>query len=106
MVSATHFIATHSPEARDRAMPLRPYSSTSATSAGSSSGISRSRNACSVVLVTVDDFADGSSPASTSTPPRGAVPIWLACRSTSPLRSTPGPLPYQMAKTPSRFAPG
>ena len=56
--------------------------------------------------VMVEDLLDGSSPASASTPPRGAVPAELAWRSTSPERSTPGPLPYQMAKTPSTFAPG
>ena len=49
----------------------------------------------------VDDLQEGSSPASASTPPFGAVPAEFACRSASPLRSTPGPLPYQMPKTPS-----
>ena len=41
------------------------------------------------------------SPAMTTTPPCFEVPAALAWRSTSPLRSTPGPLPYQMLKTPS-----
>ena len=44
-----------------------------------------------------------SSPATAMTPPRGAVPLRLACLSASPLRSTPGPLPYQMPNTPSNF---
>src|SRR5208283_150801 len=36
-----------------------------------------------------------------STPPYFDVPARLAWRSTSPLRSTPGPLPYHSEKTPS-----
>ena len=42
-----------------------------------------------------------SSPISASTPPSGEVPARLAWRSTSPERSTPGPLPYHSEKTPS-----
>ena len=53
--------------------------------------------------VMVELLQEGSSPASASTPPRGAVPALLAWRSASPERSTPGPLPYQMPKTPSYF---
>ena len=34
------------------------------------------------------------------------VPAALPCLNTSPQRSTPGPLPYHMAKTPSYCAPG
>ncbi len=60
----------------------------------------------SVCAAIVDDFAPWSSPATASTPPCGAVPAWFACRSTSPLRSTPGPLPYQIEKTPSYLPPG
>jgi hypothetical protein len=42
---------------------------------------------------------------SSSTPPCFAVPAnWRA--NTSPERSTPGPLPYHIANTPSYFAPG
>ena len=37
-----------------------------------------------------------SSPASTSAALLGPVPPMLACLNTSPLRSTPGPLPYQI----------
>ena len=47
-----------------------------------------------------------SSPASSSTPPWRAEPAELPCFSASPLRSTPGPLPYHIAKTPSYLAPG
>ncbi len=54
----------------------------------------------------VDDLAPWSSPASTSTPPCFDVPAWFACLNTSPQRSTPGPLPYHIANTPSYFAPG
>jgi hypothetical protein len=38
-----------------------------------------------------------SSAASASTPPWREVPAALPCLNTSPLRSTPGPLPYHMA---------
>ena len=41
--------------------------------------------------------------ATASTPPCRAVPAMLACLKTSALRSTPGPLPYQMPNTPSYF---
>ncbi len=54
----------------------------------------------------VEDFAAWSSPASTSTPPCFDVPAAFACLNTSPQRSTPGPLPYHMPKTPSYLAPG
>ena len=46
-------------------------------------------------------FAVWSSPISASTPPCCEVPARLAWRNTSPVRSTPGPLPYQMPNTPS-----
>ncbi|PKP63025.1 MAG: hypothetical protein CVT86_06275 [Alphaproteobacteria bacterium HGW-Alphaproteobacteria-8] len=42
-----------------------------------------------------------SSPMQTTTPPFGAVPAKLAWRNTSPVRSTPGPLPYHRPNTPS-----
>ena len=44
----------------------------------------------------VEDLAVWSSPISASTPPCFAVPARLAWRKTSPVRSTPGPLPYHM----------
>src|SRR4051794_34983405 len=103
MVSATHFMPTQRPAKRDMSKAFTPYSSTSATPEGSSTGISTSMKEYSQPEVMVEDLQEGSSPASASTPPRGAVPALLAWRSTSPLRSTPGPLPYQMPKTPSYF---
>ena len=39
--------------------------------------------------------------ATASTPPFGQVPAKLAWRNASPVRSTPGALPYHMPKTPS-----
>ena len=59
---------------------------------------------CSLWWARVDDLAAWSSPASTSTPPCFAEPAALACLNTSPQRSTPGPLPYHIEKTPSYFA--
>src|ERR1700743_2428884 len=55
---------------------------------------------------TVEDFAPWSPPARHSTPPFLAEPAVLPWRNTSPQRSTPGPLPYQMPTTPSWLAPG
>src|SRR3546814_19928235 len=49
----------------------------------------------------VDDLAVWSSPASSSTPPFLELPAMLTCHITSPERSTPGPLAYHMANTPS-----
>ena len=49
----------------------------------------------------VEDFDEGSSPATASTPPRGVVPIHVPCLNASAERSTPGALPYQSPKTPS-----
>ena len=37
---------------------------------------------------------------------RASLPAEFACLKTSPVRSTPGPLPYHMPNTPSRVAPG
>src|ERR1017187_3633830 len=59
---------------------------------------------CSLWCASVEDLAAWSSPASTSTPPYLEVPAALACLNTSPQRSTPGPLPYQMENTPSYLA--
>jgi len=49
----------------------------------------------------VEDSAVWSSPIRASTPPCFEVPARLAWRNTSPVRSTPGPLPYHMPNTPS-----
>jgi hypothetical protein len=73
--------------------------------AGNSTGIMQALKMWSDWCGSVDDLAPWSSPASASTPPCGLVPAALACLNTSPQRSTPGPLPYHMAKTPSYFAP-
>ena len=54
----------------------------------------------------VEDLQEGSSPASASTPPYSPMPARLACLKASPLRSTPGPLPYQMPQTPSYLGSG
>ncbi|PHQ67041.1 MAG: hypothetical protein COB93_11405 [Sneathiella sp.] len=43
-----------------------------------------------------------SSPMRTRTPPCSDVPAILPCLKTSPERSMPGPLPYQIPKTPSK----
>jgi hypothetical protein len=61
---------------------------------------------CSLWCATAEERAEGSSPAISSTPPCFAVPAWLAWRKTSPLRSTPGPLPYHIEKMPSNFGCG
>src|SRR5258705_12198496 len=53
----------------------------------------------------VEDLQAWSSPASSSTPPWRLEPAALPCLNTSPERSTPGPLPYHMANTPSAVAP-
>ena len=74
--------------------------------AGLRSGIAASINANSDWCAKVEDLQVWSSPATAKTPPWGAVPAELACFKGSPLRSTPGPLPYHMPKTPSYFAPG
>ena len=60
---------------------------------------------CSLWCGSEDDLAPWSSPATTSTPPCCEVPAALPCLNTSPERSTPGPLPYHIANTPSYFAP-
>ena len=74
--------------------------------AGASTGIIIALKTCSVWCGSVELFAPWSSPAITSTPPCFDVPAALAWRNTSPLRSTPGPLPYQIENTPSYSAFG
>ena len=88
-------IARHRPAiaGRDRGTPARPT--------GFRTGIMASMKAYSLWCAVVEDLQVWSSPASTSTPPWRDVPARLPCCSTSPERSTPGPLPYQMANTPS-----
>ena len=74
--------------------------------AGFRIGIAASTKASSDWCARVEDLQVWSSPAIASTPPWGAEPAELPCFSASPLRSTPGPLPYQIAKTPAYLAPG
>ena len=100
-VSCTHFSATQPPVKRDMAMPSRPYSRISCTPAGLSTGTSASTIAYSLWCAVVLDSQIWSSPSSSSTPPCLAVPNRLPWRMASPERSTPGPLAYQIANTPS-----
>jgi hypothetical protein len=100
-VSWTHFNATQAPENRDMAMPKRPYSRISCTPAGFSTGTMASTMAYSLWCAVVLDSQMWSSPSSISTPPCLAVPNRLPWRTASPERSTPGPLAYQIANTPS-----
>ena len=73
----------------------------SCTFAGTNTGSPHEMNAWSLWWASVLLFDTWSSPATAMTPPSGAVPARLACFSTSQLRSTPGPFPYQMPNTPS-----
>ena len=57
--------------------------------------------AYSLWCAVVEDSQAWSSPSSATTPPSFEVPARFAWRSTSPERSTPGPLPYQRQNTPS-----
>ena len=61
-------------------------------------------NACSLWWGRVDDLQAWSSPATSTTPPCREQPAMLPCLKTSPQRSTPGPLPYHSAYTPSVVA--
>lgn len=88
------------------AQPCRPKPRNSRTPDGFSTGIMAALNTRSVWCGNEDDFAPWSSPTIAGTPPCGAVPAALACLNTSRLRSAPGPLPYQSAKTPRCSAPG
>ncbi|PYN68313.1 MAG: hypothetical protein DMD90_04805 [Candidatus Rokuibacteriota bacterium] len=54
----------------------------------------------------VDDLDSGSSPPRARTPPWRPTPAKLPCLKMSPVRSTPGPLPYHMPRTPSYLARG
>src|SRR5205807_6533341 len=83
-----------------------PRSSTSCTLPGYNTGNPAAQNAGSLSLGMVELLHDGSSPASASTPPFFPTPAKLACLKMSPDRSTPGPLPYHMPRTPSYFGPG
>src|ERR1700733_14585985 len=104
--SVTHFIATQRPEQRLIAQPCRPKSRYSCTFDGNSTGNPHALKMCSDWCASVEDLAAWSSPASTSTPPCGDEPAELPCLNTSPVLSTPGPLPYHIENTPSYLALG
>jgi hypothetical protein len=107
--STTSLIAlkpTHAPEKRDSAQPYNPNSRYSATLAGCSTGIDQACIATSDWCGIDEDTQPWSSPATTSTPPAGLEPNALPCLSASPERSTPGPLPYHIANTPSTVRSG
>ena len=74
----------------------------SCTPAGFKHGMPASMKAYSLWCARVEDLAVWSSPARSSTPPWRDEPAALPCFKASPERSTPGPLPYHMAKTPSK----
>ena len=73
----------------------------SCTPAGFRIGIITSTKWNSDWCAVVEDSAVWSSPIRASTPPFFEEPAKLAWRNTSPVRSTPGPLPYHMPNTPS-----
>ncbi|MCP9979580.1 hypothetical protein [Actinomadura madurae] len=98
--SVTTLKPVQAPLNRDISNPCRPSRSRSPTDAGTSTGMNASASAPSVADGSVDDFADGSSPTTASTPPRSDVPSQFACLKASSDRSTPGALPYQRPKTP------
>ena len=98
--------ATQQPEYRDSSKPRRPRSSTSCTLPGKSTGNMRSAKHASDAVGKVEDLATGSSPAIARTPPWGPTPAKLAWRNRSPVRSTPGALPYHMPSTPSYLGLG
>lgn len=99
--SATILSATTQPEARDIATPCMAIATISRALRGKSTGIPSAANDRSLTAGTVEDLDPGSSPTSSSTPPRGLTPYMFACRSASVALSSPGPLPYQTPTTPS-----
>ena len=103
-VSARALKATVQPEKRDMAQPWMPRSRYSCTLHGYKTGIIEAENKWSDWCGRVEEYAPWSSPATSSTPPSFDVPAWFMCLKTSPQRSTPGPLPYHMANTPSYLA--
>ena len=80
-----------------------PRSRISCTLEGKNTGKPQALKMWSLWWAAVELLLMWSSPAMAITPPQGVVPAMLACLNTSTLRSTPGPLPYQMPNTPSYF---
>ena len=99
-VSFIDLTPTQQPEKRLSAQPVSMVSISSCTPAGARIGSMASISAISDWWQVVELSQVWSSPIATSTPPYFDVPAKLAWRNTSPLRSTPGPLPYQSPNTP------
>ena len=97
------FMPLHTPEKRLIAKACSPMSRMSCTPAGKNTGSPQALKMWSLWCAAVLLLATWSSPAMAITPPCLDVPAMLACLNTSEQRSTPGPLPYQMPKTPSYF---
>ena len=95
--------ATQRPACRDAAQPHSPKASYSSTEAGWTIGMPQPISDSSLAFGIEDETAAWSSPTTTSTPPLRVVPAALPWRSASPARSSPGPLPYHMPKTPSKL---
>ena len=97
------FMPDHTPEKRLMAKACRPMSRISCTLLGKNTGVPQALKMWSLWCAAVLLLLMWSSPAMAITPPCLDVPAMLACLNTSAQRSTPGPLPYQMPKTPSYF---
>jgi hypothetical protein len=80
-----------------------PRSRISCTVVGKNTGVPQALKMWSLWCAAVLLLEMWSSPATAITPPNSVVPAMLACLNTSEQRSTPGPLPYQMPKTPSNL---
>ena len=97
------FMPAQTPEKRLMAKACRPKSKISCTEVGKNTGLPQALKIWSLWCAAVELLAIWSSPAIAITPPHSVVPAILACLNTSEQRSTPGPLPYQIPKTPSYF---
>ena len=100
-VSVRHLNPTrcrNSATSPSRAARSRRYS---CTEAGCRTGIIRAAKLCSDWVGRVEETAPWSSPTRARTPPCSEVPAALAWRIASIERSSHGPLPYQIANTPS-----
>src|SRR3990167_2694863 len=97
------FMPDQTPEKRLMANACSPISRISWTLDGKNTGKPQALKMWSLWCGAVELLEIWSSPAIAITPPCLAVPAMLACLKTSEQRSTPGPLPYQMPKTPSNL---
>lgn len=97
------FMPDHTPEKRLMAKAWMPRSRISCTLVGKNTGVPQALKMWSLWWAAVELLEMWSSPATAITPPNSVVPAMLACLKTSEQRSTPGPLPYQMPKTPSNL---